>query len=193
MVQPAPATPPPSPPARPGDLLAELTQRYGTDDPFTLMESETDNRHPENALKVYELSSPEVQRSPRGMILRMRALQAADRTGYENFLLSQNIDDAEFNLAKAFYFVSSGQPDKGRLFYEKAMKVPGRFMNSVALEQRRMLCRAEVAMAAYAAAPSGTTKKEAMDSWYEIKLRLQDKPTHKLYQRADAEIRNLSD
>jgi len=188
-----PAAPPVPEPPPDEDLLTRLSRQRGTGDIVALMEGELAAKQYGNVQELWAKAPSEVARSTKAQILRMRAFQGADDSkGLESFLLTQEIGDAEFYLAKAYYFHGTRKPDQAQLYYEKSMRVPGQFLNFTALEQRRMLCRAEVATLACQMDPTEAKKKAAMDSWYEIKLRLQNAPDHKLYQRADAEIRRMS-
>ncbi len=189
---PAPASSSVTESSQDGNLLERLSKRHGTSNVLKLIRAELRARRYENALALYDYADASTVHSLKGKLYRMRALQGAGNEQKLNeFLLSQDIPDAELYLAKAFYLCSSGQPEKARLFYRKATKTPAKLLSPVALEQRRMLCRARVATAIYNTSPSEETKKEAMDSWYEIKLRLYATPEHRLYQQADAEIRRI--
>lgn len=190
---PKPAAQPKSEPAAAGDgLLARLSAQHGTSDIPTLMEKEIQGRRYQNALDLHTQAPPDVARGTKAQILKMRALKAANKTrDLESFLMSQDLGDAEFYIEKSMWFCSARQPTKARVFYDKSMKAPGRFLGPVTLQQRRMLCRALVATANYDTNPNAQTKREAMDGWYEIKLKLQNSPNHYMYRKADTEIRRI--
>jgi serine/threonine-protein kinase len=187
-LQPAPAAATPQ-----DDLIDRLRVQYGTADLSTLMEREVLARNYATALQIYQRMALDMARSKKALVYRLKALQGAnDQAGLTTFLLSQTVDDAEFYVAKSLYFSGVRDPEQAQAFYQKSLRAVGEFIDPTSLEQKRMLCRAVWATGAYEGRPSDATRKEAMDAWYEIKLRLQRTPDHKLYQRADAEIRRIS-
>ncbi len=175
------------------DLVERLSRTHNTTDMFVLMEAELRARRYRNVLELHERAPADIAGSTKGLIYKLKALQGAGNSGaLGRFLQARDVADAEFHIAKAMWLCDRGKPRRAQQYYEKAMKTPGGYLSPIALEQRRMLCRARVATALYEKNPSSSTKKEAMDSWYEIKLRLQSRPNHSLYRTADAEIRRIS-
>ncbi|MBD3244212.1 MAG: protein kinase [Chitinivibrionales bacterium] len=193
---PAERAAPPKPPAREEPaaegLYDRLSRKHSTTDMYALMEAELRAGHYSNVLELHAQAKPDVAGTTRGLIYKLRALQGSgNASALAGFMNTRDVRDAEFYIEKAMWLCDRGKPQEAQLFYERAMKTPGAYLSPVALEQRRMLCRARVATAAYDKNPSSSTKKEAMDSWYEIKLRLQAKPNHSMYRKADAEIRRI--
>lgn len=187
-----PVNPEPAEEPSAGSLLERLTRQHNTSDIFALMEAELRAHRYANVIELHDNASASIAGSTKGLIYKLKALQGAgNAAALGRFLQSRDVADAEFHIAKAMWLCDRGQPRQAQEYYEKAMKTPGGFLSPVALEQRRMLCRARVATTLYDQNPSSTTKKEAMDSWYEIKLRLQARPDHSLYRTADAEIRRI--
>jgi hypothetical protein len=145
------------------------------------------------ALALFDALPPAATASPNLLLRKLRLLQKlgnADKLG--SFLVSNSIADAEFYLAKAFYFVERGDGPNALLYATQAIKTPGEYLDAQLLAQQRLHSRALAATLLFDATPSGLTQKDAMDSWYEIKLRFRAQPDHPLFRSADSQIRRLS-
>jgi hypothetical protein len=77
------------------------------------------------------------------------------------------------------------------MYLEKSAKTPAPYGDPAALQQARLHCKALTRTALFDAQPTPQTKKDAMDSWNEIKLLLRTLPDHQLFRKADEEIRRI--
>jgi serine/threonine protein kinase len=148
---------------------------------------------PGDALAVLGALAPGIALTTELKMIQFHALaKMGNDRAYSNYLLSQDINDGEFCIAKALYFCTAGETGKARLFYDRSMKMPAEFADAAQMEESRMYCKALIASALFSASPSDETKKEAMDSWYDIKLHFRQLPSHPWYQKADAEIHRIN-
>ena len=185
----------PSRPSKPAPTIVDrLRELYGPSaDIMTMIDGETKGGRFANAYELFGFLPDQAAAEKRVRLMKMRVLESGrNEKELSNFLLSQEIADGEFYIAKALQFCRAGQFDKARLFYERALKTPAEFADPALLDQSKMHCRALIATAAFDAQPGADTKKEAMDAWYEIKLRLRTAPDNRLYQRSDDEIRRIN-
>jgi serine/threonine protein kinase len=145
------------------------------------------------ALTLFDSLPQAMTSSPSLQLRKLRLLQKlgnANKLG--NFLLSNTIADAEYYLAKAFYYIDRSDGPNALRFATQAMKTPGEYLDGQVLAQQRLHSSALATTLLFDAAPSYQTQKDAMDSWYEIKLRFRSQPDHPLYRSADGQIRRLS-
>lgn len=188
--QPAPQKPPPR---RNPTLLQRMAAKHGTSDVLALVQAEYGEKNYRNALRLYRHMPQKQAREVKAQLTRLHVLQDyGNRKKLVNFLLSQDIDDGEFYIEKALHFCRTGSIEKARRYYDKSMKTPGRYADPAELKRSRLYCKARIATAVFNDEPSATNKKNAMDSWYEIKLQLRTSPDHPLFTRADTEIRRIS-
>ena len=72
------------------------------------------------------------------------------------------------------------------------MKSTAEYGDPTAVDESRTYCKALIASAMFDGNPTQQTKKEAMDSWYEIKLQYRTSPDNPLFVKADSEIRRIN-
>jgi hypothetical protein len=202
QVRPSPPEPVPSeekkPPSHPRprkkpSLLQRMVAKHGTRDVLQLVRAEYQAKNYRNALALYRYMPKSQSQGIKAKLTKLHVLQDyGNRRKLVNFLLSRDIDDGEFYIEKALHFCRTGSIDKARMYYDKSMKTPGRYADPAELRRSRLYCKAQCATTEFDREPSRARKKEAMDSWYEIKLLLRTSPDHPLFERADTEIRRIS-
>lgn len=173
--------------------LQQIQRRYGTTNNSVIMERLAANGRHRDVIRLWNLLTQTERASVANRIYALRAYQnSGSAREIERFLLQNETADAEFYGVKSLFFSAAGNPGAAKVFLDKCMKTSGQFMDPEKLEELRLNARASCASAVLAAQPSSENRKEAMDAWYEIKLKYRSQPQSDIYQSADKEIRRIA-
>ncbi len=178
---------------RPEFLLAALSQKYGTDDGLAIMEKELAAKNYQNVLGLYDALPPDLARTPKALMLKMRVFVNTGSLGrLAQFLESNSVNDGEFVLEKAkFAFRDKNYGECERLLAH-CLGLPHAFMDYDVLKQEAYYYTALCASARFDAGPTDQTYKDALDAWWQVKNALRSDPDHDYYKKAASELQRMA-
>ncbi len=181
------------PPA--GDLfLSDLKQQYGTDDLAEIFIREVKAGHLQQAQKVFMLLSLG-QKSQKSVILfQLRMLESIQNYSAVSLVLStQSVEDGEFFLIKARQSFRENNSIKCLSYLDMASKTRCDFLNNATLRQEMLYYKALCYGKEFDSHPSQATMKNALDSWFEVKLLFRTTPEHNYFQKAVLEMQRIGE
>jgi serine/threonine protein kinase len=180
--------------AKPTDFTEQLCNLYGTTDLLTIFVEEVKNRHFESALKIIDKMNPQEASSSKAIIYRIRALKALQRrTELRELLLDQELDDAEFYLEKARYFLENKNTIRALDYLQYTSKRPAAFIENDLIRLERLYLTARLKSMEFDAKPSVEFKNQALESWYELKAELQTSKDHPYFREADLQMQRITE
>ena len=176
------------------DIIEQLCNLYGTTDLLTIFVQEVTNRRFESALKVIEKMSPQEVSSSKAVIYRIRALKALQRqTELKELLMNQELDDAEFYLEKARFFLDNKNTIRALDYLQYTSKRPAAFIENNLIRQERLYLTARCKSMEFDAKPTVEIKNQALESWYELKAELQTSKDHPYFREADLQMQRITE
>jgi len=143
---------------------------------------------------VFGYIPADAQQSKTALIYKMRMFEGlGDKTNLEQMMLTQAVDDAEFYLEKAKYYYGAGNSEKCLDFLDACSKSRGEFLDAAALRQDVLYYKALCYSKEFDSHPSRATMKNALDSWFEVKLLLRDSAAHPYFKKAESEMQRIGD
>ena len=174
-------------------LIEKLRRQLRTNDVMTMFCKEVEAGHFSNALELYASLPSDDASSKKVKIYRLRALLGQGRADeVKNTLLSNDVYDGEFYLEKSRYFYGIKDVMKAEEYVKRASVTPSQYLDQRAYRELLLYSKALCASALYDATPTAQTKKDAVESWVEVKSLFRTNPDHKYFQKADAEIRRIN-
>jgi hypothetical protein len=127
-------------------------------------------------------------------LYRMRMFEGlGDKTNLEQILLTQAVDDGEFYLAKAKYYYNTGNSEKCLAYLDACSKSRCEILDPVTLRQDILYYKALCYSKEFDSHPSRATMKNALDSWFEVKLLFRSMPVHNYFKKAESEMQRIGD
>jgi hypothetical protein len=175
-------------------FIDELKNQFGTQDVLDLFVKEIKLGRYEEASKVFDYVPPGQQQTKTALLYRMRMFEGlGDKTNLEQVLLTQAIDDGEFYLAKARYYYGAGNSEKCLVYLDACAKSRCEILDPVTLRQDLLYYRALCYSKEFDSHPSRATMKNALDSWFEVKLLFRSMPDHAFFKKAENEMQRIGD
>jgi len=160
---------------------------------MSIFTREVESGQYKNALEVYESLSPQESSVDKAMIFRIRALKGLGRRSELNSLFSRtDIKDGEFYLEKAKFLFNQGRISEALNYLDLCSRTPGMYVNSSTLRLERLYFTAQCRSRQFDQNPTAVIKRDALDSWYEVKSALQTSKDHRYYKEADAEMQRIA-
>lgn len=161
---------------------------------MTIFVQEVTNRRFESALKVIEKMSPQEVSSSKAVIYRIRALKALQRqTELKELLMNQELDDAEFYLEKARFFLDNKNTIRALDYLQYTSKRPAAFIENNLIRLERLYLTARCKSMEFDAKPTVEIKNQALESWYELKAELQTSKDHPYFREADLQMQRITE
>jgi len=185
--------PPPAPVQISGTSTESLRQQYHTSDMMRIYTGEIDAGHYANAMQVFRKLSADDANSKKGKIYWLRLLKgSSDDAGMRTFFMSNDIYDGEFYLEKARYYYNGSDNINANEFIRRASKTPCQFLSQHQFRQQLLYVKALNASAIFDQTKLADMKKEALDSWRDVKSIFSKNPDHPFSHKAEAELNRLS-
>jgi serine/threonine protein kinase len=175
-------------------FIDELKNQFGASDIFDLFVKEIELKRFVEAAKVFKYIPHDKQRTKIATLYRIRMYEGlGDRAGLEHVLLTQTINDGEFFLSKAKYFFNAGNSEKSLACLDECLKHGCEILNQTTLRQEAFYYRALCYSKEFDNHPSRITMKNALDSWFEVKLLFRPLPGHAYYKKTEKEMQRIGD
>ncbi len=177
---------------KPPDILEQLYSTYGTTDLLNIFVQEIKKRHFETALEITSRMSPQEVASSKVIIYKIRALKVLQRhSELKKLLMDKDIDDAEFYLEKARYFLDNKNTIRAQDYLQYTAKRPAAFIESDYIRVERLYLMARCRSLEFDSKPSVELKNRALESWYELKAELQTTKDHPYFSEADMQMQRI--
>ncbi|MBD3420357.1 MAG: protein kinase [Chitinivibrionales bacterium] len=174
-------------------LLERKKRQYGTSNIMEIIENEFQNGHFSGIIALYPYLPENQAASSKARLYKLRSLrQTGPAKRYAQFLMTSNINDGEFYLAKARYLLSVNNALKADEQLRLAATSPLSLATTAAFRKDLAFTQARCATALLRASPSEANKRKAMEAWFNVKSLYQKSPGHSHYKRADEEIRRIN-
>jgi tRNA A-37 threonylcarbamoyl transferase component Bud32 len=175
--------------------LDETKARLGVSDPLEAMAKEAEAGKFESALKVYAELPPDAAADPSAQLFRLRSLYALGNTAQVAGILNapSPVNDGEFFLIKAKSACDQGKIDLSLSLLDKALEVKARNLDAEELRRDCLFCRAQCMSRRFDTAPTEPNRKEALDSWFEVKNTVRKYPAHAYYKKAVSEMQRIGE
>jgi hypothetical protein len=175
-------------------FIDELKNQFGTQDILDVFVKEIKLGRYEEASKVFEYVPPGEQQSKTATLYRMRMFEGlGDKTNLEQVLLTQAVDDGEFYLAKARYYYGAGNSEQCLAYLDACAKSRCEILDPLTLRQDLLYYKALCYSKEFDGHPSRATMKNALDSWFEVKLLFRSTPGHAYFKKAENEMQRIGD
>ena len=96
--------------------------------------------------------------------------------GLDEFLRQTTLNDGEIHLAKAKVCLHKGDYSGCRKCLDKSLNTAHPFIEYSALKREVLYCMALCVTAQFEANPTEPAYKEALDAWWQLKVRLAFRP-----------------
>jgi tetratricopeptide (TPR) repeat protein len=184
----------PAPQIQPRSHLDEAKSRFGLSDPLEVIAKVAGDGNNEGVLLIFDELPPAVAADPVAVLFSLRALYSLGKKAQvEHILNGPAVNDGEFYLIKAKYLHGQGNIDQSLVFLEKALTLKSRNLDAEALHRDCLFYRAQCMSSRFDAAPSETNRKEALDTWYEVKTAVRKYPNHMYYGKAVSEMQRIGE
>ncbi len=181
-------------PIKSPDILEQLYSSYGTTDLVTIFVQEVNNRRFESALAIIDKMDPQEAASSKAVIYRVRALKALKRhTELKELLINQELDDAEFYLEKARFYLDNKNTIRAQDYLKYTSKRPAAFVENNLIRLERLYLTARCKSMEFDAQPSVEFKNQALESWYELKAELQTSKDHPYFREANFQMQRITE
>ena len=170
-----------------------LQEKYGTENLLDIFCKEVERRSWTGALKVYDALPPSEAGSPRAVVYKTRVLRALKKTAeLKNLIAKSGIEDGELYLVQAELALQSNDLESVVRFLKSSERTPGAFMENSALRLERLHIEALSAMHRFDLEQSETSRRFALDRWFEVKSELRTSPDHAWYREAETQMQHLT-
>jgi len=178
-----------------GDLLlSDLKQQYGTDDLAEIFIREVKAGHLQQAQKIFILLSLGQKTQKSVILFHLRMLESIQNfAAASQVLASQVVEDGEFFLMKARQSFRENNSIQCLLYLDLASKTRCDFLSPASLRQEILYYKALCYGKEFDAHPSQATLKNALDSWFEVKLLFRTTPEHNYFQKAVLEMQRIGE
>jgi len=174
--------------------LDETKARLGVSDPLEAMAKESEAGKYASVLSLYSDLPPDAMADPASQLFRLRALYALGKTAeFTPILNGASISDGEFYLIKAKSACGQGNTDQSLALLDKALSLKARNLDAEALRRDSMFWRAQCMSRRFDVTPSESNRKEALDSWFEVKNTVRKYPGHEYYKKAVSEMQRIGE
>ncbi len=175
--------------------LADSQARLGVIDPLDVLAKEAGAGRYESIIEIYAELSPDAAADPAALLFRLRALYALGKTAQVAQILSASaaISDGEYYLIKAKLANSQGNIDQSLLFLDKALSVKARNLDAETLYRDCAFWRAQCLSRRFDAAPTDANRRDALDSWFEVKNSVRKNPSHEYFAKAVSEMQRIGE
>jgi hypothetical protein len=131
--------------------------------------------------------------SDKVVIYQIRALRETGRSKeLKETLFSREINDGEYYLEKAKYYLENSEYSSALQSLELCSKTTAANIESSALRLERLYYTAICKGKEFDSNPSPTAENAALDSWFELKSELQTSKDHRYYKQADMEMQRIT-
>jgi hypothetical protein len=165
-----------------------------TGDPVAALAKKTEKGDYAGALRAFDALDRENAATVSARLYKLRALQGlGNKEALTAFFLRPDVPDKEYFLAKAQFFnalkryvEAADQCDRGRI-------VPATIGDAAVLDRTLSYVKASCLTSQFMTAPTEEARKQAVDSWLEMKYLLRNNQGHPYFELADKNILLLSD
>ncbi|MBN1307922.1 MAG: serine/threonine protein kinase, partial [Chitinispirillaceae bacterium] len=179
--------------AGPPPLLDRLRERYTTGDLLTIFTKEVQQRHYQDALKVFEALPAAEAASARAVVYRIRALRALGKTAaLRSALADCTIEDGEIHLERARLAFGDNNVSATLAHLKSCERAPSAFMESGALRLERLCLEARCAGLKFSGDRSEESRRFALDRWYEVKSELRTARDHPYFREAEVQMQRIA-
>jgi eukaryotic-like serine/threonine-protein kinase len=189
---PQPAHSPEPAASAPVSYLDQMKMKLGVSDPLEVLGKVTESGNFASALQIFDDLPGESAADPSAQIFRLRALFGLGKTArVAEILNGPTIDDGEFYLIKAKFLRDQGKIDPALGLLEKAVAVRARNLDAESLRRDCLFCRAQCMSTRFDSSPTETNRKDALDTWFEVKTAVRKYPNHTYYGKAVLEMQRI--
>jgi hypothetical protein len=103
------------------------------------------------------------------------------------------LDDAEFYLEKARFFLDNKNTIRALDYLQYTSKRPAAFIENNLIRLERLYLTARCKSMEFDAKPTVEIKNQALESWYELKAELQTSKDHPYFREADLQMQRITE
>jgi serine/threonine-protein kinase len=175
--------------------LDEAKARLGMSDPLDVLAKETEDGKYESTLMIFNDLPSAAAQDPVARLFRLRALYALGKKQQVAEILGNQaeISDGEYYLIKAKISCEQGKIDQSLSLVDKALSVKARNLDAQALHRDCIFCRAQCLTRRFDNSPTDANRKDALDSWFEVKNTVRKYPGHEYNTKAVAEMQRIGE
>jgi hypothetical protein len=183
-----------SPGSREKPLISSLQNTYGTKDLLTILADETAKGNFGTALKVFEALDRENAATVSARLFKLRALQGlGNKEALDAFFLLPDVPDKEYFLAKAQHFASFKRYAEAADLCDKSRQAQTSIGDAEALDLTSSYVKASCLTNNFMVLATEDARKQALESWFEVKYLIRSNQDHPYFELANKNIRLLSD
>jgi hypothetical protein len=171
-----------------------LKSRADTGDPVAVLAKKTEKGDYAGALRAFDALDRESAAMVSARLYKLRALQGlGNKEALNAFFLRPDVPDKEYFLAKAQYFTALKRYIEAADQCEKGRQVPATIGDAAVLDRTLSYVKASCLTSHFMTAPTEDARKQAVDSWLEMKYLLRNSQGHPYFELADKNILLLTD
>jgi tetratricopeptide (TPR) repeat protein len=184
-----------APPREHRSYLDETKARLHLSDPLDVLAKEAEAGKYESVLMIFSDLPPDAAADPVALLFRLRSLYALGKMQQVAEILNgpSAINDGEFYLIKAKVSCGQGKIDQSLLLLDKALEIKARNLNAEALRRDCLFVQAQCMSRRFDTTPTDANRKDALDSWFEVKNTIRNNPGHEYYKKAVSEMQRIGE
>jgi serine/threonine protein kinase len=184
-----------APPQERRSYLDETKARLHLSDPLDVLAKEAEAGKYESVLMIFSDLPPDAAADPVARLFRLRSLYALGKKHEVAEILNgpSAINDGEFYLINAKVSCGQGKIDQSLLLLDKALEIKARNLNAEALRRDCLFVRAQCMSRRFDTTPTDANRKDALDSWFEVKNTVRNNPGHEYYKKAISEMQRIGE
>jgi serine/threonine protein kinase len=179
-------------PAENLSYLEKMKASTGIGDPLELMAKQAGEGNYTGVLQLFQELPAPLAGEKNAQMLRLRALyQLGNTLEAAEILSGPAIDDGEFYLIKAKFLFGKGALAQSLAMLEKSVGVTAHFIEPETVHRDYFYYRALCLSGLFDQVPSDDNRKNALDSWFEVKNAMRKFASHEYYKKAVSEMQRI--
>jgi serine/threonine protein kinase len=175
-------------------LISSLESKYGTRDLLKILAEETAKGNFGTALKVFEALDRESAATVSARLYKLRAVQGlGNKEALDAFFLRPDVPDKEYFLAKAQHLASLKRYAEAADLCDKSRQAQASIGDAQALDLTSSYVKASCLTNNFMVLATEDARKQALESWFEVKYLLRSNQGHPYFELSNKNIRLLSD
>jgi serine/threonine protein kinase len=175
--------------------LDQSKARLGLSNPLDVIAKEAEDGNYAGVLMIFDDLPPDVAADPAARLFRLRALYSLGKRQQVADILGNQaeISDGEYYLIKAKVSCDQGNIDQALALVDKALAIKARNLDAQALHRDCIFCRAQCLTRRFDNSPTDANRRDALDSWFEVKNTLRKYPGHEYNAKAVSEMQRIGE
>lgn len=173
-------------------FIETMKDKYNSENLIDIMLKALKAENYNEVIKIYDKLSNSDKISNKALVYKLRALiKLNKKIELSKFLLSRNINDAEFYLEKVKLAYTNNEFDKTEQYLNLAQKSPSLLLDNAVVKRDIYYYKALCTSKQFTNQPSEYNYKNALGAWYRLKEFMKTDNHHPYFKKATLEMQNI--